>query len=279
MLLFVIKEPSSPLGAGAGRVKVSSFRSSLEKEPWSELPAIREVVEKAFVRPVFLGETVVPFHTLAPRSAVLPIAMDGKRLLTSGEIQAYGGLSAWWSKAEDLREANKKKNDAGTLLDRIDYHKQLAAQLPAVGRRVVYSKSGAAVVAAIVEDTQAIIEGALYWAPASSKAEAWYLVAVLNSRALLKLVAGYQATGLFGPRHMDKNLFNAPIPLFDTANADHKTLATEGEKAAKIAEQTVAKVGKDAGFKRLRRAVSNALMEDGVQDRIDAAVDLIMPPA
>lgn len=278
MLLFVTKESGGPLGAGAGRVKVSSFRSNLEKEPWSTLPSIREVVEKAFVRPVFLGESVVPFQTLPPRSAVLPIAIDGKRLLTSDEIPAYSGLSKWWAAAEALRDANKKKNDTDTLLDRIDYHKQFTAQLPAVGRRVVYSKSGATVVAAVIEDTQAIIEGALYWAPVSSKAEARYLMAVLNSRALLKLVAGYQATGLFGARHIDKNLFNAPIPLFDAANANHKTLAVEGEKAAKIAEQAVAKVGNDAGFKRLRSAVSKALAEDGVLDRIDAAVTLLMPP-
>ena len=73
VLFFVRSQPSSPLGFGAGRRGVQSQRSSTEKPPWKNLSDMSGVVETEFVRPVLLGESVVPYRVLPLREAVLPL--------------------------------------------------------------------------------------------------------------------------------------------------------------------------------------------------------------
>lgn len=164
MLTFVEEGKSSPLGAGAGRVPVVSRKTNQDKPPWKSLPAISDVVEKTFVRPVYLGETTLPFRTTAPLKAVLPISPKTGKLLSSSEIAEHEGLSSWWVAAEELWNANKSANDPGSFLDRIDYIGQLSAQLPSASQRVVYTKAGNAITAARVDDADVIIDHKLYWA-------------------------------------------------------------------------------------------------------------------
>ena len=72
VLYFVEPQPASPLGVGAGRRAVQSTRSSIEKAPWKNLSGMAGVVETEFVRPVLLGESILPYRALPPREAVLP---------------------------------------------------------------------------------------------------------------------------------------------------------------------------------------------------------------
>ena len=53
--------------------------------------------------------------------------------------------------------------------------------------------------------------------PTSSENEAKYLTAVLNAPVTTEMVAEYQSRGLFGARHIDKNVRRLPIPKFDPA--------------------------------------------------------------
>ena len=59
----------------------------------------------------------------------------------------------------------------------------------------------------------------------NSVAEARYLVGILNSSVLLEIVKPFQAVGLFGPRHFDKNVFRAPIVPYDEHSASHAAIA------------------------------------------------------
>ncbi|MBM4397899.1 MAG: N-6 DNA methylase, partial [Deltaproteobacteria bacterium] len=102
-VLFVVEErDAGPLGAGAGRVTVRSRRSANEKMPWKGLAAVEGVLERQFVRAMHLGETVLPYRTLPPLSAVIP--WDGKRLLDSSDerLALYPGLAEWWKRVEGL---------------------------------------------------------------------------------------------------------------------------------------------------------------------------------
>ncbi|WP_404445075.1 hypothetical protein LG315_00220 [Microbacterium marinum] len=143
---------------------------------------------------------------------------------------------------------------------------------------MVYSKSGTTVVAAMVEGRGAIIEGALYWAPVSGVIEARYLTAVLNSQALMTMVAKYQATGLFGARHIDKNLFNAPIPEFDGDNKVHHELANLAELAEQRARDVVNARPATAGFQAVRRLVRASLENAGLSAQIDQLVLRVLAP-
>ena len=60
MLFFVTRQAAGPLGMAAGKVAVRSLQRTNDKKPWKELAALEGVVETEFVRPVLLGESVLP---------------------------------------------------------------------------------------------------------------------------------------------------------------------------------------------------------------------------
>ena len=74
---------TSALGTGAGRRAVRSQRSSNEKRPWRDLPPVEGVVESQFVRPLYLGDAILPFRCKPPRLAVVPL--DGQTLLDGSD--------------------------------------------------------------------------------------------------------------------------------------------------------------------------------------------------
>lgn len=271
-LMFVVDAPKGPFGAGAGRRAVTSFRSVLEKPPWKNCPSITANVETAFIRPTYLGEQVLPFRTLAPREIVLPITDTA--ILTSDAIDLHAGLSAWWTDTEAAWEKDRNKTETSPLSERIDYHGQLSAQLPTSPTRVVYTKSGNTLAAAIIRDKRGVIDHTLYWMPALVEDEAHYLCAILNSTPLLAEVKPLQAIGLFGRRHFDKNVFAMPFPTFDSDNPHHCQLAALGRRA----EQDAATVDVSSAttFQAARKFIRKHLAATGVEADIVAAVTQLL---
>lgn len=106
MLFFVTTPPTGPLGLAAGRHEVRSATSSTEKPPWRALPRLEGVVESEFVRRVLLGESVLPYRVLTPRTAVLPL--EGAQLLDREHprLDLYPGLAQWWRQADDTWGTN-----------------------------------------------------------------------------------------------------------------------------------------------------------------------------
>ncbi|MDK8455915.1 hypothetical protein QP958_10995 [Corynebacterium marquesiae] len=109
--------------------------------------------------------------------------------------------------------------------------------------------------------------------PTSSENEAKYLTAVLNAPVTTEMVAEYQSRGLFGARHIDKNVRRLPIPKFDPAYPLHMQLVDLASRAEKIA------AGVDAGnyrFQRHRRLVRDALAKAGITEPMNAAVKTLL---
>lgn len=273
MPLFVREVPAGPLGAGAGRVSVTSNRSIYEPKPWKDLPAISATVETKFVRPTYLGMTVLPYRTTEPRRTVLPIIGTG--VLDESALDDHTGLKSWWDQAEELWDANKSESDEGKLLDRIDFHGQLSAQLPVGLIRVVYTKTGNKLAAAIVRDARAIIDFSLYWTEVPTESEARYLCAVLNSGTVLERVKPLQTLGLYGARHFDKYVFLVPFPKYDNTDDLHLELAALGEKAEKLA--ATVDVSSARTFQAARKLVVEAVSDAGIAAAIDAAVGKLVP--
>lgn len=273
MTLFVAETDAGPLGAGAGRTAVESFRTTQEKKPWKFQPSLKGRVEKSFVRPVYLGETVLPHRCVTPRQAVLPIA--DAALLETHQIAEHLGLADWWAQAEEIWDANKSASDKSRLLDRIDYHGQLSAQLPTSRLRVVYTASGNSLAAALVRDDAAIIEHKLYWAPVATEEEGHYLSAILNSATLLERVKPLQALGLFGTRDFDKNVFAVPFPTYDSTNALHLRLAGLAEKSESVA--ATVDIVEARTFQSARKKVAAALLEAGISQEVEGAVAELVP--
>jgi hypothetical protein len=127
--------------------------------------------------------------------------------------------------------------------------------------------------AAVLTDPRAVIEHKLYWAAAASMDEATYLTAILNSSALLDIVQPLQARGEHNPRDFDKYVWQAPIPLYESANPLHQQLVEIGGQAAKIA--AMVELPK-LSFQALRRRVRAVLAEADELAKWDAVVRRVL---
>ncbi|MBY0512399.1 MAG: N-6 DNA methylase [Gemmataceae bacterium] len=226
MLFFVTRQKAGPLGSIAGRVAVRSLQRNNDKKPWKDLPPLDGVVEKEFIRPVLLGESVLPYRIAETFEAVIPRDRDGLMDCQSDRLDAYEGLAAWWRKAEEVWEKHRS-SDRLTLIQNLDYQHKLEQQFPIQPERIVYNASGMHLVAARLSDRRAMIEHGLYWATAATTAEAHYLCAVLNTAAFTELVRPLMSYGK-DERHFDKNIWQLPVPRFDPADDLHARLAARG---------------------------------------------------
>ncbi len=266
-LLLVDRDELGPLGAGAGRTRVRSHRSSNEKRPWKNLPDHTGSVESQFLKPVVVGDTVLPFRMRSPQTGVIP--WDGSSLaaMIENRLDFYPGLADWWRGTEQTWNAHR--TSAMSLLEQIDFRKKLSEQLPSPAHRVVYTKSGMYLAAAHIDDPRAVIDHMLYWATVSGVSEARFLTGVLNSDALTELVRPLQSRGEHNPRHFDKYIWQLPIPLYDADSDLHSQIVD----AARRAEEAVATLELPTlSFQALRRRVREHLTALGIAQELDKLV-------
>ena len=234
-LLFLVEpDGAAPLGAGAGRAAIRSRRTAGEKKPWKSLPTKHGTVEREFVRPLFLGDSVLPFRCLDPFLAAIP--WDGTRLLHGADerLDLYPGLAAWWRSAESTW-LQHRSSERLTLVQRLDYRRGLSQQFPAPNYRVLYATSGMYMAAAFITDPNAVIDTKLYWGAAQNAQEARYLCAILNAPVTTSSVRPLQSRGEHNPRDFHKYVFQLPIPLYDEADPVHAALVALAERADRVA--------------------------------------------
>ena len=241
-----------------------------DKRPWKELEPPEGPVEREFLRPALLGESIAPFRVLEEPEAVIPWDEERDRLLDAAEAarRAYPMLRRWLAKTEALWDENKRSGLS--LLEQYDYYGKLSRQFPIAPVRVLYAASGTIPAACILRDSNAVIEHKLYWAAAATLQEARYLCGILNSQALRAGVAQYQSQGQWGARDFDKYPFNLPIPRFDANNGLHIRLA----RAARTAERVAAQVerGEREYFVRTRKRIRAALAEHDIAAHMEELV-------
>lgn len=140
VLMMIEDAPASPLGSGAGRKPVRSQRSTNEKAQWKQLPSMNGSVELQFLRPVHLGESILPHRVGTPARAVIP--WDGTPMLDVDHkrLDDYPGLAAWTRAISETWI--KHRTSTLSLAESVDYRGKLSGQLPTAARRVVYTKSG-----------------------------------------------------------------------------------------------------------------------------------------
>ena len=111
----------------------------MDKEPWRslDLTAITDqTVESQHVHDVYLGETLVPYSTLAPLKAVLPFKQNDAGL--PADTKGVGGINLGalgqrtrdrWQTVSRLWETHKQPVNKLNLSGRLDYHRELSSQL------------------------------------------------------------------------------------------------------------------------------------------------------
>ena len=260
-----------------------------DKTPWKNLEPPQGTVERDFLYPALLGESIAPFRVLAPRQAIIPYDVEKQPDKTHAALQqqgvlldtkeaarrGYPRLAQWLETTEALWKQNQ--SSALSLNERIDYHNELSRQFPIPPIRVVYTKSGTNLAACSIQELPAVVDQQLYWAGLESVEEARYLCGLLNSEALRAGVKRYQSEGQWGPRHFAGYVFNVPFPQFDASNPLHCELA----QAAKMAEEIAGavQVKEDEHFTRARSRVRSALAEHGIAAQLERLVGEVFKSA
>ena len=273
---LVVVEPAGGgrLGTSAAAPRFLGRVGSHDKPPWKNLPALAGSVEAEFARPLLLGESIAPFLVLEPVLGIVPWDPETETLMDSSAARRNGftRLSKWLSKAEELW--NEHGTGRMSLIERIDYNKGLSRQFPTSPCRLVYTKSGTNLAAAIVTEPETVIDHKLYWGASADQEEARYLSAILNSDVTRTRVARYQSQGQFGARDFDKYVFNLPIPRFDSGNDLHLELSDAAERAEEVA--TSVEIEEGTYFGTVRHMVRDTLNEEGLLDEIDKAVTRLL---
>ena len=256
-LSFVEETENLAIIQAGQTVTVNPRRGSQDKKPWRDLDLTAltgQTLEVQHVHEVHLGETVVPYATLDPLKAVLPLKRD--EFAISADENGVGGIRIAglekrmrerWQIASELWEENKKPVNKLNLLGRLDFHRELSAQLewrqelPSRPIRVVYNSSGTPTAALLCND-RTLVDYTLFWIACASDREAYYLLSVINSDALYEAVVPLMPKGQFGARHLQKQLWKLPIPEFDPAVPLHTAIADAGEAAATGAAQQLAEL-------------------------------------
>ena len=237
-------------------------RGSQDKAPWRslDLTAITEqTIESRHVYDVYLGETVVPYTTLEPLQAILPVRQGEYQLPT--DANGPGGISLGglerrmrgrWQTINRLWEDNKAPANKLNLLENLDHYGKLSSQLTwqreQGGRpiRVAYVAAGQPTAALMTSDS-GLIDERLYWVTCKDIQEANYLLAIINSDALYEAVTPLMSKGQFGARDLHKQLWKLPIPEYDNSEPLHREIAEAGAAAALGAAARLAELRQSRG--------------------------------
>ena len=256
--LFFVEETESPVTVQAAQtVTVNPRRGSQDKKPWRDLDLTAlngQTIESRHVYEVYLNETLVPYATLEPLKAVLPVRFgecqipadtDGPGGVRLGGLERR--MRGRWQNISSMWEENKGVANKLDLLDRIDYHgvlsSQLAWQQNPQGRTIRIGQSEAGQpTAAILAENSILVDETLYWITCRNLLEANYLLAIINSQILYEMVRPLMPKGQFGARHLHKHLWKLPIPEFDADIPLHAAISQAGQTAAAGAAQQLAKL-------------------------------------
>ena len=138
--LFFVEETENPAVIRAGRtVTVNPRRGAQDKDPWRslDLTAITgQTIEEAHLFQVHLGETVVPYATLDPLKALLPLKNGDDEIPVNKK--GVGGIRVGslkqrmrnrWRAISGLWDENKAAANKLHLSGQLDYYGKLSSQL------------------------------------------------------------------------------------------------------------------------------------------------------
>ena len=263
-LHFVEQTESRVVIQRPGTIVVNPRRGSQDKAPWRDLDLTDitgQTIETAHVYDIHLGETLVPYATLDPLKAVLPLRR-GDRMIAQ-DSGAVGGvrpdgmeelMRGRWRMVSRLWETNKTTANRLSLLGQLDYYGKLTAQLEwqldngGMPVRVAYGSSGTPTAALLSEDDQ-LVDYTLFWLSVRERIEANYLLSIINSQTLYEAVIPLMPKGQFGARHVQKHLWKLPIPLYDEGVSLHRDISAAGEAAADGVQVVLAQLREERGEK------------------------------
>ena len=290
--LFFVNEIQSSTILQVGRtVTVNPRRGVYDREPWKTLDLSEitgQTIEETHIFNVLLGETIVPYSTLEPLKAVLPLKRGSYEI--PGDEIGVGGIELGrlerrmrgrWRTVNQFWEDNRAPTNKLSLLKQIDHYGKLSSQLEWLRDpgdrpiRLVYSAGGQAT-ACLLRNNDELVDNALYWVTCATMEEAHYLLAIINSEALYEAAKPLMSRGQFGARNLKKLLWRLPIPEYDGDDALHAEVSAAGTAAADCAARELARLrqerGNDVSVRIARRELRAWLRSSDEGNRVEQVV-------
>lgn len=209
---------------------------------WAFLPYSRAKIEPEYVFKIAKSTFLVPFIVLKYLNAFLPFekkTSNGKpSLVPARDVLPHA--KKHFQHLERIYDQHKKPGAShDSLKEIVNYQGCLENPRQMEPIKVVYNGGGSIVKGAIVPG-EIIIDYSLFYYPATSMDEAYYLLAYLNAPCLTESVKLVGSTGYHGSlRNVVKHPLDFPWPIFDRQNAAHVELSKQGALLAKEAKQLV----------------------------------------
>ena len=264
-LFFVTAMPNRVRAALPDTWNTQPYIGNLDKKDYDVSELAQLPLHEHNLFSVYLGESLAPYVTMSPRTAVLPIHKPTMVLpLDHSKCERDEGtqkckyprcqvdvnsldtrLRHRWEIMERLWNENKGKTDRKTLIQNLNYMNKLTNQLvylrDSADRpvRIAYTSHGRPT-ASLIQDDQAILDCTLFQVSCRCLNEAYYLLAVINSSVLFQTMEPFMPRGKYGgARHVQKHLWKLPIPEFDSTNGLHVELSTLGHTAEAESRQRI----------------------------------------
>ncbi len=228
-------------------IKTSDAIKPDAKMPWKEIDFQGQIESQFFFRTA-LSKSILPFALYKPDLVVLPITVESDEglkyieLHDVMEIRRMGYLHAakWFTNTENIwniHKTEKSKNMSSS--GRLDFQRGLIEQNLNCPYLVLYNSSAKNANATAVKrtdiDLEFIVESVTYVFYTTDENEAYYLTAILNSACPNEMMKDFQATGLFGARHVHKKILDIFYPKFNEKSKVHRQLA----QLSKLAHERV----------------------------------------
>ena len=199
-------------------------------------------VAPSFIYRMAQSNSLLPFYLGPHRVRVaIPALRDSRgvfRVFDDGEIRRMGFTrTARRFRAISARLALVTRRD--TLQEVIDERGKLTKQVfGAGGYLILVGAGGKHICAACLANfagQDLVVDQTLYWKVLARRCEAWFYVAMLNTRAMTEAVMPFNPKGDFGERHIHTLPYRL-MPVFDSGNEDHARIAELGEDLAVTAQ-------------------------------------------
>ena len=230
------------------RVKSSEDAIKNAKGNWKKV-IIEGNVEKEFIFVTLLSRNLIPFGYRKLSPIVLPIKVkDGViSLLSRKQLKGLGklGMAMWVEKAQeywDKYATEKDKRNFPRVEESLNHLGLLEVQNLKRKFVVVSASSGTHTSSCVINRAQLsniafhhithngiIMEKTTFYYETDVEDEAYYLSAIINSRTIDEHIKPLQAKGSFGERHIQRIIFELPIPRFDPSNETHLRLSELGK--------------------------------------------------
>ena len=244
-----------------------------------QLNQLEGVVSNDNLFDVYLGECIAPYVALDPLKAALPVHRPTMTMPLNHDdcegnkhdtcrlevTELHPTMQRRWNNAAEMfREAHKNQaikdlysnlNHLNKLTSQLEY---LQGAITGDGTvRVAYTQAGQPT-AAVIRDSNAIMDRKLYQTICQSEGEAHYLTAILNSDELATRAKPFCTTNWAKKiRDFEKHGWKLPIPCYDASDSLHVRLSELSKTAEQECTAIIAKsdiMSKPAGDTQSREA-------------------------